>query len=61
MKPIQGPTFSFRTPCYRHSSLNTTPYSAEEETFIVLDGLRGEESIAELCRKEGLPQGIYYK
>ena len=29
-------------------------YSAEEKIRIVLDGLRGEESIAELCRKEGI-------
>ena len=36
-------------------------YSAEEEILIVLDGLRGEDSIAELCRKEGISQGIYYK
>lgn len=36
-------------------------YSAEEKTRIVLDGLRGEDSIAELCRKEGISQGIYYK
>jgi len=28
---------------------------------IVLDGLRGEDSIAELCRREGISQGIYYK
>ena len=36
-------------------------YSTEEEILIVLDGLRGEDSIAELCRKEGISQGIYYK
>ena len=28
---------------------------------IVLDGLRGEDSIAELCRREGISQGLYYK
>jgi len=33
--------------------------SAEEKTLIVLDGLRGEESIAELCRQEGIAQGLY--
>jgi transposase len=27
----------------------------------VLDGLRGEDSIAELCRREGISQGVYYK
>ena len=36
-------------------------YSFEEKIRIVLDGLRGEDSIAELCRCEGLSQGIYYK
>ena len=36
-------------------------YSAEEKIRIVLDGLRGEESIAELCRREGIAQGMYYK
>lgn len=36
-------------------------YSAEEKIRIVLDGLRGEESIAELCRKEGNGQSHYYK
>jgi len=36
-------------------------YSAEEKIRIVLDGLRGVESVAELCRREGISQGIYYK
>ena len=36
-------------------------YSAEEKIRIVLDGFRGEESIAELCRREGIAQSIYYK
>ncbi len=36
-------------------------YSAEEKIRIVLDGLRGEDSIAELCRREGIAQGLYYK
>ena len=36
-------------------------YSAEEKIRIVLEGLRGEESIAELCRREGLHQNIYYR
>lgn len=35
-------------------------YSAEEKIRIVLDGLRGEETIAELCRREGIAQGLYY-
>ena len=36
-------------------------YSSEEKIRIVLDGLRGEDSIAELCRREGISQGVYYK
>jgi len=36
-------------------------YGAEEKIRIVLDGLRGEESIAELCRREGIAQSLYYK
>ena len=36
-------------------------YSAEEKIRIVLEGLRGEESIAELCRREGISPNIYYK
>ena len=35
-------------------------YSAEEKIRIVLDGLRGEMSIAELCRREGIAEGLYY-
>ena len=33
----------------------------DEKIRIVLDGLRGEESIAELCRREGIAQSLYYK
>ena len=36
-------------------------YSAEEKIRIVLEGMRGECSIAELCRREGLAQSMYYK
>ena len=36
-------------------------YSAEEKIRIVLEGMRGEESIAELCRREGIAQSLYYK
>ncbi len=35
-------------------------FSAEEKIRIVLEGLRGEHSIAELCRREGIAQGLYY-
>src|SRR5215207_2482383 len=36
-------------------------YSAEEKIRIVLEGLRGEDSIAELCRREGLASNVYYR
>ena len=35
-------------------------FSAEEKIRIVLEGLRGDDSIAELCRKEGIAQSLYY-
>lgn len=35
-------------------------HSAEEKIRIVLAGLRGEDSIAELCRREGIAQSLYY-
>lgn len=35
-------------------------YSMEEKIRIVLSGLRGEHSIAELCRREGIAQSLYY-
>ena len=36
-------------------------YSAEEKIRIILEGFRGEDSIASLCRKEGIAQNLYYK
>ena len=36
-------------------------FSAEEKIRIMLDGLRAEESIAELCRREGLAPNLYYR
>ena len=36
-------------------------FSAEEKIRIVLEGLRGEDSIAELCRREGIVQNLYYR
>ena len=36
-------------------------FSSEEKIHIVLEGLRGEETIAELCRKEGINQNLYYR
>lgn len=36
-------------------------YSAEEKIRIVMEGLRGELSVADLCRREGIHSNIYYK
>ena len=36
-------------------------YTAEEKVRIVLEGLRGESTIAELCRREGIQPNLYYK
>lgn len=35
-------------------------YSSEEKIRIVLEGLRGEQTIAELCRREGISPNLYY-
>ena len=35
-------------------------FSAEDKIRIVLEGLRGDDSIAELCRREGIAQSLYY-
>ena len=36
-------------------------YSSEEKIRIVLEGLRGEESIASICRREGINPNLYYR
>jgi transposase len=36
-------------------------YTSEEKIRIIIEGMRGEKTIAELCRKEGISQGLYYK
>ena len=36
------------------------PFSAEYENWIILEGLRGDDRIGELCRKEGFAQSWYY-
>ena len=35
-------------------------FSAEEKIRIVIEGLRGEESVASLCRREGISSNLYY-
>ena len=36
-------------------------YSGEEKIRIVLDGLSGQESVSELCRREGITESMYYR
>jgi transposase len=36
-------------------------FSADEKIRIVLEGLRGETSISEICRREGIASSVYYK
>jgi transposase len=36
-------------------------YSSEEKIRIVFEGLRGESTVAKLCRREGIAQSLYYK
>jgi transposase len=43
-----------------HTPCDPTAFSAEDKIRIVVDGLRSEDSIAELCRKEEIAQSLYY-
>jgi transposase len=56
--PVKGPATqvlkNIRRATRRH-------FSAEDKIRIVLEGLRGEDSIAELCRREGIVQNLYYR
>jgi transposase len=36
-------------------------FNSEEKIRIILEGLKGEDSIAEICRREGITPGVYYK
>ncbi len=52
-KPVEQEVKDIRRRTRRH-------FSAEDKIRIVLEGLRGDDSIAELCRKEGIAQSLYY-
>ena len=58
-KPLKEETTSERTV---KDIRRRTPkhHSAEEKIRIVPEGLRGKESIAELCRREGIATSLYY-
>jgi transposase len=53
-KPVEQVVKDIRRATRRH-------FSAEDKIRIVLAGLRGEDSIAELCRREGIVQNLYYR
>jgi transposase len=52
-KPAEQVVKDIRRATRRH-------FSAEDKIRVVLGGLRGDDSIAELCRKEGIAQSLYY-
>ncbi len=52
-KPAEQVVKDIRRATRRH-------FSAEDKIRIVLEGLRGDDSIAELCRREGIAQSLYY-
>jgi transposase len=52
-KPAEQVVKDIRLATRRH-------FSAEDKIRIVLEGLRGDDSIADLCRKEGIAQSLYY-
>jgi len=62
MKQTSGPTKKAPTETILKDIRRATKrqFSAEEKIRIVLEGLRGEASIAELCRREGIASSMYY-
>ena len=63
MKQTSGPTKKAPAEAVLKDIRRATrrQFSAEEKIRIVLGGLRGEDSIAELCRREGISQNLYYR
>ena len=62
MKQTSGPTKKAPAEAFLKDIRRVTrrQFSAEEKIRIVLEGLRGEDSIAELCRREGISSSMYY-
>ena len=60
----RGPTAAAKPPAERVARdirrRTRKPHSAEEKIRVVLEGLRGEESIAALCRREAIAESLYY-
>ncbi|NLT52287.1 MAG: transposase [Ignavibacteria bacterium] len=60
-KKLSGIFISLDTKIMEKKMPNKKPRSAEEKLSIVLEGIKGEISISEICRKYGLSQSVYYK
>ena len=60
MRQNTGPRETAENPVRDIRRATRRKFSAEEKIRIVLAGLRGESSIAELCRQEGIAQSLYY-
>ena len=61
MRQKSGPQVSAEAHVKEIRRATRRQHNAEEKIRIVLEGLRGEETIAELCRKEGINQNLYYR
>ena len=60
MRTRTGPNGSADKHVKENKRKTRRQFSAEEKIRIVLDGLRGESSISELCRREGIAESLYY-
>jgi len=62
MKQTSGPTKKASAEAALRDIRRATRrrFSAEEKIRVVLEGLRGEDSVAELCRREGIATSMYY-
>ena len=60
MRQKQGPLSSAEKTVKDIRRATRKRHATEEKIRIVLEGLRGEYSIAELCRREGIAQSLYY-
>ena len=58
---MADPTESVTATVRKIRRVTRKKYSAEEKVRIVLEGLRGETTIRELCRREGIPSNLYYR
>ena len=61
MRSKSGPQLSAEQHVRETRRQTRKRHSTEDKIRIVLEGLRGEYSIAELCRREGIAQSLYYK